>query len=64
MVLEKHLEKNEDSLQMLDNSLPNANVDRFIYGLQQRSWDEPAIMAFTVHVPLTTTSTSLQLKLP
>ena len=50
MVLEKHLEKNEDSLQMLDNSLPNANVDRFIYGLQQRSWDEPAIMAFTVNV--------------
>ena len=50
MVLEKHLEKTEDSLQMLDNSLPNANIDRFIYGLQQRSWDEPAIMAFTVNV--------------
>lgn len=50
MVLEKHLEKTEESLQLLDNSLPQATVDRFIYGLKLRNWDEPAIMAFTVNV--------------
>lgn len=50
MVLEKHLEKTEDSLQMLDESLPKATVDRFLYGLKQRNWDEPAIMVFTVSI--------------
>ena len=50
MVLEKHLDKTEESLQMLDNSLPQATVDRFLYGLRLRSWDEEAIMAFTVKI--------------
>ena len=50
MVLEKHLDKTEESLQMLDNSLPQANVDRFLYGLKLKQWDEEAIMAFTVKI--------------
>ncbi len=50
MVIEKHLEKTEESLIMLDNSLPQASVDRFLYGLKLHSWDEAAIMAFTVKI--------------
>lgn len=50
MVLEKHIDKTEESLQMLDDSLPQATVDRFLYGLKLRNWDEEAIMAFTVKI--------------
>ena len=40
MVLNNSIEKNEDSLLMLDDSLPQASVDRFVFGLQQRKWKE------------------------
>lgn len=50
MVLEKHLDKTEESLQMLDNSLPQATVERFLYGLKLHNWDEEAIMSFTIKI--------------
>lgn len=50
MILTKHLDKTEESLLMLDGSLPQANADRFIYGLKQRKWKEWDIVQFTVNV--------------
>lgn len=50
MVLEKHLDKTEESLQMLDDTLPQATIDRFLYGLKLHNWDEEAIMSFTVKI--------------
>ena len=35
---------------MLDYSLPQASVDRFVFGLQQRKWKELDILQFTVSV--------------
>ena len=40
MILDNTIEKNEDTLMMLDDSLPQASVDRFVFGLQQRKWKE------------------------
>ena len=50
MVLDRHIDKTEESLQMLDDSLPQASVDRFLYGLKLHNWDEEAIMAFTIKI--------------
>ena len=50
MILDKHLDKTEDSLLMLDESLPQANADRFVYGLQQRKWKDWDIVQFTAAV--------------
>lgn len=50
MVLDNSLEKTEDTLLMLDDSLPQASVDRFVYGLQQRKWNEWDITQFTASV--------------
>ena len=50
MVLDNSLEKTEDTLLMLDNSLPQVSVDRFVFGLQQRKWKEWDIVQFTVTV--------------
>ena len=50
MILDKHLDKTEDSLLMLDESLPQANADRFVYGLQQRKWKDLDIVKFTAAV--------------
>ena len=50
MVLDNTLEKNEDTLVMLEDSLPQASVDRFVYGLQQRKWKEWDIIQFTASV--------------
>lgn len=50
MILDNSIEKNEDSLMMLDDSLPQASVDRFVYGLQQRKWKEWDILQFTASV--------------
>ena len=47
MILDNHIEKTEDSLLMLDESLPQASVDRFVYGLQQRKWSDWDIVQFT-----------------
>ena len=32
MILDNTIEKNEDTLMMLDDSLPQASVDRFVFG--------------------------------
>lgn len=50
MILDNTLEKNEDTLMMLDDSLPQASVDRFVFGLQQRKWKEWDITQFTASV--------------
>lgn len=50
MVLDNTIEKNEETLMMLDDSLPQASVDRFVFGLQQRKWKELDILQFTVSV--------------
>jgi hypothetical protein len=50
MIIEKHLEKTEETLLLLEDSLPQANVDRFLYGLKLHAWDETAIMGFTVEM--------------
>ena len=50
MILDNTLEKTEDTLLMLDDSLPQASVDRFVYGLQQRKWKEWDITQFTATV--------------
>lgn len=50
MIIQKRLEKTEETLLLLDDSLPQASVDRFLYGLKLRTWDEAAIMAFTVKI--------------
>ena len=50
MVLDNTLEKNEDTLLKLDNSLPQASADRFVFGLQQRKWKEMDILEFTASV--------------
>lgn len=50
MILDNTLEKTEDTLLMLDDSLPQASVDRFVYGLQQRKWKEWDITQFTASV--------------
>ena len=50
MILDNSLEKTEDTLMMLDDSLPQTSVDRFVYGLQQRKWKEWDITQFTASV--------------
>ena len=50
MILDNTLEKTEDTLLMLDDSLPQASVDRFVYGLQQRKWKEWDIIQFTATI--------------
>lgn len=50
MVFNNTLEKTEDTLMMLEDSLPQASVDRFVFGLQQRKWKEWDIVQFTVSV--------------
>lgn len=50
MTLERQLEKTEDSLQMLDNALPQPTVDRFLFGLKLRIKNEEDVMAFTVRI--------------
>ncbi len=50
MVLDNSLEKTEDTLLMLDDSLPQASADRFIFGLQQRKWKEWDVVQFTASV--------------
>ena len=50
MILDNTIEKNEDTLIMLDDSLPQASVDRFVFGLQQRKWKEWDILQFTASV--------------
>ena len=50
MILDNTLEKTEDTLLMLDDSLPQASADRFVYGLQQRKWKEWDITQFTASV--------------
>ena len=50
MVLDNTIDKNEETLMMLDDSLPQASVDRFVFGLQQRKWKELDILQFTVSV--------------
>ena len=50
MILDNTIEKNEDTLMMLDDSLPQASVDRFVFGLQQRKWKEWDVLQFTASV--------------
>ena len=50
MILDNTLEKTEDTLLMLDDSLSQASVDRFVYGLQQRKWKEWDIIQFTATI--------------
>jgi len=50
MILDNTIEKNEDTLMMLDDSLPQASVDRFVFGLQQRKWKEWDVVQFTASV--------------
>ncbi len=50
MILDNSLEKTEDTLLMLDDSLPQASVDRFVFGLQQRKWKDWDILQFTISV--------------
>lgn len=50
MVLDNTLDKTEDTLMMLDDSLPQASVDRFVFGLQQRKWKEWDITQFTATI--------------
>ena len=45
-----HHASSEDALLMLDDSLPQASVDRFVFGLQQRKWKEWDILQFTASV--------------
>ena len=50
MILDNTLEKTEDTLVMLDDSLSQASADRFVYGLQQRKWKEWDILQFLASV--------------
>ena len=50
MILDNTIEKNEETLLMLDDSLPQASVDRFLFGLQQRKWKEWDVVQFTASV--------------
>ena len=50
MIFDNSIEKNEESLLMLDESLPQVTADRFIYGLQQRKWKELDVVQFTISV--------------
>ena len=50
MILDNTIEKNEDTLLMLEDSLPQASVDRFVFGLQQRKWKEWDVVQFTASV--------------
>ncbi len=50
MVLDNSLEKTEETLMMLDDSLPQASADRFVFGLQQRKWKEWDILQFLASV--------------
>lgn len=47
MIFDNSLDKTEGTLTMLDDSLPHASVDRFVFGLQQRKWKEWDILQFT-----------------
>ena len=50
MTFDNSLEKTEDTLMMLDDSLPQTSADRFVFGLQQRKWKENDILQFTASV--------------
>lgn len=50
MILDNHIEKTEDSLQMLDQTLPQASADSFVYGLQQRKWTDWDILQFKINI--------------
>ena len=50
MIFDNSLDKTEGTLTMLDDSLPQASVDRFVFGLQQRKWKEWDVVQFTLSV--------------